>query len=81
MENLFRSKISQGVVSDKKDPASGGYQWDFWFELSIAETVLTLSFIVLTLVLLKKVQWTLDKQSLVIVMIFICTYIRNNKYP
>ena len=52
-----------------------GLMWDFWFDLSLAEAILTLSYIVLTLVLLKKVDWTLDKTSLVVVCLFIITYL------
>ena len=52
-----------------------GLLWDFWFDLSVAESILTLSYIGLTLVLLKKVEWTLDKTSLVVVCLFIITYL------
>ena len=57
-----------------------GLLWDFWFDLSVAESILTLSYIGLTflyiygLVLLKKVEWTLDKTS-VVVCLFIITYL------
>jgi hypothetical protein len=54
---------------------STGLMWDFWFDLSLAEAILTLSYIGLTLVLLKKVDWTLDKTSLVVVCLFIITYL------
>ncbi len=52
-----------------------GLIWDFWFHFSLAESILTLSYIGLTLVLLKKVDWTLDKSSLAVVCFFIITYL------
>jgi hypothetical protein len=52
-----------------------GLIWDFWFDLSLAESILTLSYIGLTLLLLKKVDWTLDKTSLAVVCLFIITYL------
>ena len=55
--------------------SQNGIVWDFWFDFSLAEAVLTLGYIVLTLVLLSKIDWTLDKQSLATVIIFISSYI------
>jgi len=52
-----------------------GLMWDFWFDFSLAESILTLSYIGLTLLLLKRVGWTLDKSSLVVVCLFIITYL------
>jgi hypothetical protein len=55
-----------------------GLVWDFWFDFSVAESILTLSYICLTLVLLKRVGWSLDKSSLVLVCFFIITYLSKN---
>lgn len=55
-----------------------GMMWDFWFDFSLVESILTLSYICLTLFLLKKVDWTLDKTSLVLVCLFIITYLGKN---
>ena len=52
-----------------------GLLWDFWFDLSVVESVLTLCFLGLTLRLLSKIDWTLDKLSLITVIIFILAYI------
>lgn len=73
LDNLVKQHSGHNMQDSQPNATSS--VWDFWFTLSIAESVLTLCFILLTLKLLSKVDWTVDKPSLMIIMVFIITYI------